>query len=126
MKRRADRWNADAYPFGSEMAWDSTGQEEIYAWTNYFGYKDKALVSLSSILGYMPTVPHWGYNGNARRYWDFFYGAAPGGTTERQIHHYGSGLNAIPVLAQYPRASGRLLSAAHRLRRLDGRALEHR
>jgi hypothetical protein len=101
MKRRADRWQADAYPFGSEMAWDSTGQEEIFAWTNYFGYKDKALVSLNSILGYMPTVPHWGYNGNARRYWDFFYGAAPGGTTERQIHHYGSGINAVPALAQY-------------------------
>jgi hypothetical protein len=101
MKRRADRWNGEAYPFGSEMAWDSTGQEEIFAWTNYFGYKDKALVSLNSILGYMPTVPHWGYNGNARRYWDFFYGAAPGGTTERQIHHYGSGINSIPVLAQY-------------------------
>jgi len=101
MKRRADRWNADAYPFGSEMAWDSTGQEEIYAWTTHFRYHDKALVSLSSILGYMPTVPHWGYNGNARRYWDFFYGAAPGGTTERQIHHYGSGLNAIPALQHY-------------------------
>ena len=101
MKRRADRWNGDAYPFGSEMAWDSTGQEEIYAWTSYFGYKDKSLVSLSSILGYMPTVPHWGYNGNARRYWDFFYGSAPGGTTERQIHHYGSGLNSIPVLSHY-------------------------
>jgi hypothetical protein len=101
MKQRADRWNADAYPFGSEMAWDSTGQEEIFGWTNYFGYKEKALVSLSSILGYMPTVPHWGYNGNARRYWDFFYGAAPGGTTERQIHHYGSGLNSIPMLAQF-------------------------
>jgi hypothetical protein len=83
------------------MAWDSTGQEEIFAWTNYFGYKEKALVALSSILGCMPTVPHWGYNGNARRYWDFFYGAAPGGTTERQIHHYGSGINAIPVLARY-------------------------
>ncbi|HEX5217834.1 MAG TPA: DUF5695 domain-containing protein, partial [Vicinamibacterales bacterium] len=96
-----DRWNAEAYPFGSEMAWDSTGQEEIYAWTTHFGYNDKALVSLSSILGYMPTVPHWGYNGNARRYWDFFYGAAPGGTTERQIHHYGSGLNAIPALTHY-------------------------
>ncbi|HXT68188.1 MAG TPA: DUF5695 domain-containing protein [Vicinamibacterales bacterium] len=101
MKRRADRWQADAYPFGSEMAWDSTGQEEIYAWTTHFGYHDKALVSLSSILGYMPTVPHWGYNGNARRYWDFFYGAAPGGTTERQIHHYGSGLNAIPALSHF-------------------------
>ena len=103
MKQRADRWQADAYPFGSEMAWDSTGQEEIYAWTSHFGYHEKALVSLSSILGYMPTVPHWGYNGNARRYWDFFYGAAPGGTTERQIHHYGSGLNAIPALSHYRR-----------------------
>ncbi|HEX5216038.1 MAG TPA: DUF5695 domain-containing protein, partial [Vicinamibacterales bacterium] len=51
MKQRADRWNAEAYPFGSEMAWDSTGQEEIYAWTTHFGYNDKALVSLSSILG---------------------------------------------------------------------------
>ena len=37
MKRRVDRWNGEAYPFGSEMAWDSTGQEEIFAWTNYFG-----------------------------------------------------------------------------------------
>jgi hypothetical protein len=101
MKRRADRWQADAYPFGSEMAWDSTGQEEIFAWTNYFGYTKASGVALASILGYMPAVPHWGYNGNARRYWDFFYGAAPGGTTERQIHHYGSGINAIPVLAQF-------------------------
>jgi hypothetical protein len=101
MKRRADRWTKDAYPFGSEMAWDSTGQEEIYAWATYFGHHDKALVSLSSILGYMPTVPHWGYNGNARRYWDFIYGGAPGGTYERQIHHYGSGLNAIPALQHF-------------------------
>ena len=101
MKRRADRWNRDTYPFGSEMAWDSTGQEEVYAWTSYFGYKDKATVALDSILGYMPTVPHWGYNGNARRYWDFYYGAAPGGSTERQIHHYGSGINAVPVLAEF-------------------------
>jgi hypothetical protein len=103
MKVRADRWSQQAYPFGSEMAWDSTGQEEVYAWCEHFGYHDKALVSLNSILGYMPTIPHWGYNGNARRYWDFLYGGAPGPTSriERQIHHYGSGINAIPVLAQY-------------------------
>jgi len=101
MKRRADRWNTQAFPFGSEMAWDSTGQEEVYAWTNYFGYESKAEVSLDSILGYMPTIPHWGYNGNARRYWDFQYGGAPGGGIERQLHHYGSSINAIPVLSQY-------------------------
>jgi hypothetical protein len=103
MKTRADRWRGEEYPFGSEMAWDSTGQEEVYAWCKYFGYDDKALVTLNAVLGYMPTVPHWGYNGNARRYWDFIYGAAPGPTSriERQIHHYGSSINAIPVLSAY-------------------------
>jgi hypothetical protein len=102
MKERADRWSREEYPFGSEMAWDSTGQEEVYAWCRYFGHEEKARVSLNSILGYMPTLPHWGYNGNARRYWDFLYG---GKLTriERQLHHYGSGLNAIPVLAEYRR-----------------------
>ncbi|HKR22733.1 MAG TPA: DUF5695 domain-containing protein [Pyrinomonadaceae bacterium] len=100
MKERADRWIKEAYPFGSEMAWDSTGQEEVYAWCKYFGFDDKALVSLNSIIGYMPTVPHWGYNGNARRYWDFLYGGKIR-RIERQLHHYGSGLNAIPVLSHY-------------------------
>jgi hypothetical protein len=100
MRVRADVWKEKAYPFGSEMAWDSTGQEEVYAWCRYFGYDDKAEVSLSSILGYMPTVPHWGYNGNARRYWDFLYGGKLR-RIERQLHHYGSGLNAIPVLTEY-------------------------
>ena len=99
-KERADRWSRDPYPFGSEMAWDSTGQEEVYAWSDYFGYDDKALVALNSIIGYMPTLPHWGYNGNARRYWDFLYGGKIR-RIERQLHHYGSGLNAIPVLAHY-------------------------
>lgn len=100
MRERSDRWKREAYPFGSEMAWDSTGQEEVYAWCDYFGYDDKALVSLNSIIGYMPTVPHWGYNGNARRYWDFLYGGKIR-RIERQIHHYGSGMNAIPVLSHF-------------------------
>ena len=103
MKQRADLWDSRAYPFGSEMAWDSTGQEEVYAWTRYFDLDDKAEVTIDAILGYMPTTPHWGYNGNARRYWDMVYGAAPGGQIERQIHHYGSSLNAIPVLDAYRR-----------------------
>lgn len=100
MKERTDRWKNEAYPFGSEMAWDSTGQEEVYSWCDYFGYDDKAQVSLNSVIGYMPTLPHWGYNGNARRYWDFIYGGKLR-RYERQLHHYGSGLNAIPVLAHY-------------------------
>ena len=100
MRERADRWKRQAYPFGSEMPWDSTGQEEVYAWTKYFGYQDKAEVTLNAILGYDPAVPHWGYNGSARRYWDFIF-AAKDRRLERQLHHYGSGLNAIPLLAEY-------------------------
>jgi hypothetical protein len=100
MQKRADRWKREKYPFGSEMPWDSTGQEEVYAWTKYFGYQEKADVTLNAILGYTPTVPHWGYNGSARRYWDFLYGAKYS-RIERQLHHYGSGINTIPLLAAY-------------------------
>lgn len=100
MRERADIWRALSYPFGSEMPWDSTGQEEVYGWSRYFGYDDKADVTLNAILGYMPTVPHWGYNGSARRYWDFQY-AGKTRRVERQLHHYGSGLNAIPVLSAF-------------------------
>lgn len=100
MRARADHWRSLSYPYGSEMPWDSTGQEEVYAWSKYFGYEDKARVTVNAILGYMPTLPHWGYNGSARRYWDFQY-AGKLRRVERQLHHYGSALNAIPVLAEY-------------------------
>ncbi|WP_026712634.1 DUF5695 domain-containing protein [Flavobacterium daejeonense] len=100
MKSRADHWRTLNYPFGSEMPWDSTGQEEVYMWSDYFGYDDKAKVTLDAILAYMPVMPHWAYNGNARRYWDFLYGGKLS-RVERQIHHYGSALNAIPVLEQF-------------------------
>jgi hypothetical protein len=100
MRQRAERWKGQDYPFGSEMPWDSTGQEEVYAWTKYFGYGEKAEVTLNAILGYDPTIPHWGYNGSARRYWDFIF-AAKHRRLERQLHHYGSGLNAVPLLSEY-------------------------
>ncbi|WP_370479937.1 DUF5695 domain-containing protein [Tamlana flava] len=100
MKDRANHWKALEYPFGSEMPWDSTGQEEVYMWSDYFGYHHKAWVTLRAILAYMPIMPHWAYNGNARRYWDFLYGGKLS-RVERQIHHYGSSLNAIPVLKQF-------------------------
>ncbi|HYK35747.1 DUF5695 domain-containing protein [Alloacidobacterium sp.] len=100
MRQRAAIWRTEPYPFGSEMPWDSTGQEEVYDWTRYFGYNDKAEVTLNAILAYTPVVPSWGYNGSARRYWDFLYGGKFQ-RIERQLHHYGSGLNAIPLLAEY-------------------------
>jgi hypothetical protein len=100
MRDRAEHWASLNYPFGSEMPWDSTGQEEVYMWSKYFGFDEKATVTLNAILAYMPTVPHWGYNGSARRYWDFLY-AGKLSRVERQLHHYGSALNAIPVLHAY-------------------------
>lgn len=100
MRKRALHWNSLQFPFGSEMPWDSTGQEEVYMWSDYFGFSEKTLVTVNAILAYMPTVPHWAYNGNARRYWDFLYGGKRQGI-ERMIHHYGSALNAIPVLKEY-------------------------
>jgi len=102
MKGRADHWRTLKYPFGSEMAWDSTGQAEVYAWMRYFGYGPQADVTREVILGYDPSIPHWGYNGNARRYWDFLYGGKYP-RLERQIHHYGSTLNAIPLFDSFRR-----------------------
>jgi hypothetical protein len=102
MRYRANLWETQAIPFGSEMAWDSTGQEGVYFWTSYFNLPNTPAKAVNSILAYMPTVAHWGWNGNARRYWDFIYGAKIQ-QIERQIHHYGSGLNSLPMLHSYER-----------------------
>jgi hypothetical protein len=102
MRARAEHWRSLKYPFGSEMPWDSTGQPEVYAWMNYFGFLPQAASTREVILGYDPTIPSWGYNGNARRYWDFLYGGKYD-RVERQIHHYGSTLNAVPLLDAFRR-----------------------
>ncbi|KII94313.1 hypothetical protein PLICRDRAFT_50293 [Plicaturopsis crispa FD-325 SS-3] len=100
MRARENVWAGERYPFGSEMAWDSTGQEGVYAWATYFNDTTTATNVINSILAYQPSIPHWGYNGNARRYWDNVYGGKLQ-RIERQIHHYGSGLNAIPLITQF-------------------------
>ncbi|KAI0381318.1 hypothetical protein F5Y04DRAFT_79919 [Hypomontagnella monticulosa] len=100
MKSRATQWDSEAVPYGSEMAWDSTGQEGVYYWSKYFSLTNTATKTVNSVLGYMPTVPHWGYNGNARRYWDNVYGGKLR-RIERQIHHYGSGLNSLVLLSAF-------------------------
>ncbi|TCP35560.1 DUF5695 domain-containing protein [Sphingomonas sp. BK235] len=102
MRARADHWTGLRYPFGSEMAWDSTGQPEVYAWMRYFGHARAAAVTREVILGYDPTIPSWAYNGNARRYWDFLYGGKVA-RIERQVHHYGSTLNAVPLFDSFRR-----------------------
>lgn len=100
MKARQTIWAGQRYPFGSEMEWDSTGQEGVYAWSKYFGDTTTATNTINSILAFQPLIPHWGYNGNARRYWDNIYGGKLQ-RIERQIHHYGSGLNALPLISAF-------------------------
>jgi hypothetical protein len=100
MKGRADIWKTLKYPFGSEMPWDSTGQAEVYMWSRYFGDDKAADTTREVILAYDPTIPHWGYNGSARRFWDFLY-AGKQSRIERQLHHYGSSLNAVPLFDAY-------------------------
>lgn len=56
MKGRADHWKTLPYPFGSEMAWDSTGQPEVYAWMRYFGHQPQADETREVILAYDPAV----------------------------------------------------------------------
>ncbi|KAI0010920.1 hypothetical protein F4779DRAFT_575975 [Xylariaceae sp. FL0662B] len=102
MQSRATQWDSEEVPYGSEMAWDSTGQEGVYYWAQYFGFTDTVTKTVNSVLGYMPTVPHWGWNGNARRYWDNIYGGKLQ-RIERQVHHYGSGLNALVLLSAFRR-----------------------
>ncbi|KAI1385687.1 uncharacterized protein F4822DRAFT_351353 [Hypoxylon trugodes] len=100
MKSRATQWDSEEVPYGSEQAWDSTGQEGVYYWAKYFGLTNTATKTVNSVLGYTPTVPHWGWNGNARRYWDNIYGGKLK-RIERQIHHYGSALNALVLLSAF-------------------------
>ncbi len=100
MKGRVEIWKTLKYPFGSEMPWDSTGQAEVYMWMRYFGHQDKADFTREVIMAYDPAIPHWGYNGSARRFWDFLY-AGKLSRIERQLHHYGSSLNAVPLFDAY-------------------------
>ena len=103
MRQRAEHWKSLRYPFGSEMPWDSTGQEEVYSWCRYFGFDDKAQVTVEAILGYMPTVPNWAYNGAARRYFDAPVNGTRWPDIGRMTNHYGASLNSIPVLDNYRR-----------------------
>ena len=53
------------------------------------------------MLAYSSLMPHWAYCGSARRYWDFVINGKLVWGNEREFHHYGSTLNAIPVLDHY-------------------------
>lgn len=98
---RADHFRSLKYPYGSEMPWDSTGQEEVYLLCRHFGFADKAQQTLDAVLAYDPAVPNWGYDGAARRYFDEGVNGTEWPDIMRLLHHYGGAMNAIPVLTAY-------------------------
>lgn len=55
MRASAEVWSKLPFPYGSEMPWDSAGQEEVYAWSRFFGMNEKAQVTLDAITSYMPA-----------------------------------------------------------------------
>ena len=110
-------WAANPFPFGSEFAFDTTGQEEDYVWGRYFGTTSAdrdgadsadgggggatradalANLTLAAVLAYVPSTPHWAYNGAAWSVCDV-------NPCERLAGHYRTTLNAIPLLEEYYR-----------------------
>jgi hypothetical protein len=100
-KVRAEHFRSLKYPYGSEMPWDSTGQEEVYTLCRRFGFQDKAQQTVEAVLAYDPLVPNWGYNGTARRYFDEAVNGTAFPDIMRLLHHYGGAQNAIPLLGAY-------------------------
>ncbi|UJR06967.1 hypothetical protein I4U23_011255 [Adineta vaga] len=96
-------WQSLPFPFGSEFPWDSTGQEEIYLTAQHFGFYTLSNSTLQAVLAYTHSVPNWGYHGAARRFWDYVYNGCEelNNGIERVLHHYGSGLNALPLMHAY-------------------------
>ena len=81
MKERSDRWTKEAYPFGSEMAWDSLAMKVTPV--QYFGFDDKPC-ALNSSSGYIHRSA-WDPTHVAR--YGFLYGSQAT-RIERQLHHY--------------------------------------
>lgn len=102
-RARATVWQSLPFPFGSEFPWDSTGQEEIYLTAQHFGMYTLSNSTLLAVLAYAHSVPNWGYHGAARRFWDYVYNGCfeLNEGIERVLHHYGSGLNALPLMNAY-------------------------
>jgi hypothetical protein len=99
-------WQSLTFPFGSEMAWDNTGHEEIYTWLDMQGDQKGAASTVEAILAYDGLFPHWALSGSARRWWDFWInGKENNKGNERVYHHYAAPLNAVPLMMQAQKTS---------------------
>ena len=106
MQRRQQQWEKEAHPYGSEFAFDTTGQEEVVVWNLYFGNETAAKHVVDHILSYMRSAPTWAYNGGTRSWGDAgnngkYLPTFGTGNSCRGNMHYRSGLNMIPLIEWY-------------------------
>ena len=64
MLARAKQFSAQPYPYGSEFAFDTTGQEAVVVWLLYFatatnGFAADAKRTVDHILSYMRSSATW-------------------------------------------------------------------
>lgn len=102
-RNRTAIWASLPFPYGSEMPWDSTGQEEVFTFTQAYGSYRTSNLTLAAVKAYTPDLPHWAYHGSSRRYFDFGVNGKimSAGPTERALHHYGAGINSVVLLSAY-------------------------
>ena len=110
--RAAGRFS-QPYPYGSEFAFDTTGQEAVVVWLLHFANSSNSMAAAAKetvdhVLSYMRSSATWAYNGGSRSWGDLGnngkWQATSGANFEtRGNFHYRSGLNAIPLLEWYRR-----------------------
>lgn len=111
MYSRASGRFSQPYPYGSEFAFDTTGQEAVVVWLLYFAKKTNNMMAAAKetvdhILSYMRSSGTWAYNGGSRSWGDLgnngkWQATSGTGFETRGNFHYRSGLNAIPLLEWY-------------------------
>ena len=71
MFTRAKAFAEKEYPYGSEFAFDTTGQEEVVLWLLHFAKNDSSFVraanrTVNHILSYMRSSATFAYHGGTR------------------------------------------------------------
>jgi len=111
MYSRAKIFASEEYPYGSEFAFDTTGQEEVVTWLMHFSNSSNdwniaAKRTVDHILSYMRSSPTWAYHGGSRSWGDLgnngkWFATFGASFETRGNFHYRSGLNMIPLIEWY-------------------------
>merc|ERR1711969_213595 len=72
--RAAGRFS-QPYPYGSEFAFDTTGQEAVVVWLLHFANASNSMAAAAKetvdhVLSYMRSSATWAYNGGSRSWGD--------------------------------------------------------